>query len=49
MEPTLDLKEAEKRAFRLANFEDGVTDINLGAVFLLLSLYPFTRKVLGPV
>jgi hypothetical protein len=34
---------------QLLNYEDGLWDILLGLVFLQLSLYPVTRRLLGPV
>jgi hypothetical protein len=44
----IDDREARRRAIRLLRFEDGLWDILLGAVFLLMSVYPVTRALLGP-
>ena len=49
MTQTLDIKNAEKQAFRLATFEDGIWEIYLGSFFTLMSFYPLTRELLGPV
>lgn len=42
-------KNAERKIFRLAIFEDGIWDIQIGGMLMLLSLYPITRNLLGPV
>ena len=39
----------EQRTIRLMNFEDGLWDLLLGMIFLELSCYPITRKLLGPI
>lgn len=44
----IDVREAKKRTVRLLTFEDGLWDIILGSVFLLMSVYPLTRELLGP-
>jgi hypothetical protein len=31
------------------SFEDGLWDLLLGSIFMLLALYPVTREILGPV
>jgi hypothetical protein len=49
MTQTLDLNKAEKQAFRLATFEDGILEIYLGSFFVLMSFYSITRALLGPV
>jgi hypothetical protein len=40
--------EVQRRVFRLLNYEDGLWDITLGVMFLLLGIYPVTRRLLGP-
>jgi hypothetical protein len=42
------LKQAERYALRLAIFQDGLWDVTLGLIFVLLSLYPVLRRLLGP-
>ena len=49
MTQTLDIKNAEKQAFRLATFEDGIWEIYLGSFFILMGFYDLTRVLLGPV
>jgi hypothetical protein len=48
MTKNLKIKNAEKQAFRLAIFEDGIWEIYLGIIFTLLSAYSITRELLGP-
>jgi hypothetical protein len=48
MSQTLHPKDAEKQVFRLATLDDGIWEIYLGLFFTLMSLYPLTRKLLGP-
>jgi hypothetical protein len=48
MSHQLDLKETQRRTLRLLHYEDGLWDIMLGFTFFLLSLYPVTRRLLGP-
>jgi len=48
MTQSLDIKNAEKQAFRLATFEDGIWEIYLGSFFFLMSFYNLTRELLGP-
>jgi hypothetical protein len=49
MMQTVNLKDAEKQAFRLATFDDGLWEICLGLFFVLMSFYSITRAYLGPV
>ena len=49
MSRTLDMQNAEKRVFRFAIFEDGIWEIYLGSFFILMSFYPLTRELLGPL
>jgi hypothetical protein len=48
MNETPSLSEMQKRTVRLLSYEDGLWDLLLGAVFLLLAIYPITRARLGP-
>ena len=48
MNATPNLSEAHKRTVRLLSYEDGLWDLLLGVVFLLLAIYPLTRARLGP-
>ena len=48
MNETPSLSEVQKRTARLLSYEDGLWDMLLGAVFLLLAVYPITRARLGP-
>jgi hypothetical protein len=48
MPEMIDVGEVRKRAVRLLRFKDGLWDILLGSVFLLMSVYPLTRELLGP-
>ena len=48
MQQPLTPREAYKRTIRLVNYEDGLWDILLGLTFLALSVFPVTRRMLGP-
>lgn len=48
MNATPSLSEVQKRTVRLLSYEDGLWDLLLGVVFLLLAIYPITRARLGP-
>ena len=41
-------KTAERKIFRLAIFQDGIWDIQIGGMIMLFSFYPVTRRWLGP-
>ena len=41
-------KTAERKIFRLAIFQDGIWDIQIGGMIMLFSFYPVTRRLLGP-
>lgn len=41
-------RKAQRRTIQMVNYEDGLWDILLGLIFLALSLYPVTRRILGP-
>jgi hypothetical protein len=43
-----DLQQVQKRINRMMNFEDGLWDLLLGTIFMLLAIYPITRELLGP-
>ncbi len=49
MSTKINLKEAERSTFKLATYTDGLNDISLGMVLILLSVYSMTRSALGPV
>jgi hypothetical protein len=49
MSHTLNPKTAEKQVFRLATLDDGIWEIWLGLFFALMSLFPLTRRALGPL
>ena len=42
-------KNAERKIFRLAIFQDGIWDMQIGGMIMLFSFYPITRSFLGPV
>jgi len=46
-EPT-SLRDVQMRTLRLTNYEDGLWDLMLGIVIMLLAVYPITRARLGP-
>ncbi len=48
MSTSIGIGKARKRIVQLTNYEDGLWDILLGLVMLLLSIYPITREQLGP-
>jgi MFS superfamily sulfate permease-like transporter len=48
MSDQINLRDVLKRTIQLINYEDGLWDLLLGAVFLMLSIYPVTREKLGP-
>jgi hypothetical protein len=41
-------KNAEQKIFRLAIFQDGIWDMQIGGMIMLFSFYPITRRLLGP-
>jgi hypothetical protein len=49
MSHMLNASDAERRVYRLANFQDGVWDIYLGLMLVVMSVYPLTRSLLGPI
>ena len=42
-------KNAERKIFQLAIFQDGIWDMQIGGMIMLFSFYPVTRRLLGPV
>ena len=49
MSKQMSIREAERRVFRLAAFQDGWWDILFGGELVMLSIYPITRQAFGPV
>jgi hypothetical protein len=49
MKENLSLRDAERRALRLAAFQDGSVDMFLGCSLILMSFYAVLRDWLGPV
>ena len=47
MNKNLDLKQTERNSFKLAAYADGLNDISLGLVMILLGIYPLTRAAFG--
>ena len=43
------LRDAQKRTLQLMNYEDGLWDLLLGIIFMMLAVYPITRSLLGPI
>ncbi len=41
-------KDVQKRMMQLTNYADGIWDLLLGFIFMLLAIYPVTRAALGP-
>ena len=41
-------KNAERKIFQLAIFQDGIWDMQIGGMIILFSFYPITRRLLGP-
>jgi hypothetical protein len=48
MSDTPTIQDIQRRTIRLMNHEDGLWDLLLGAVFMLLADYRITRAWLGP-
>ncbi len=48
MSETPDFSDVQKKTMRMVNFEDGLWDMLLGAIFMLLAAYPVSRQLLGP-
>ncbi len=48
MSQAINLKNAERNSFKLVTYTDGINDISLGIVLILMSLYSVSRALLGP-
>jgi hypothetical protein len=42
------IQDVQRRTTRLMTYEDGLWDLLLGTIFVLLAVYPITRARLGP-
>lgn len=49
MDQSISVKEAERKALRLALYQDGLWDIFMGCMLLMMSLYPIIRAAIGPL
>lgn len=49
MSEPYDLRHIQRRTVQLITFEDGLWDLLLGIIFMLLAIYPVTRELLGPL
>ena len=47
MKPNINLKQTERESFKFATYADGLSDISLGLVMILMGIYPLTRAWLG--
>jgi len=48
MSEAINLRDVQRRTKQLSTFEDGLWDLLLGSIFMLLAFYPITRELLGP-
>lgn len=48
MNTQIDLKSTQKTSFKLAAYSDGINDLTLGLILVLLGLFPLTRAAFGP-
>jgi hypothetical protein len=48
MSEITNLQNIQRRIYQLMTFEDGLWDLLLGTIFMLLAFYPVTRARLGP-
>jgi hypothetical protein len=48
MNKNIDLKGTERASYKLAAHADGINDIALGLVLIMLGIFPFTRAAFGP-
>ena len=48
MSEAINLRDVQRRTKQLSTFEDGLWDLLLGSIFMVLALYPITRELLGP-
>ena len=49
MSEAINLRDVQKRTMQLTTYEDGLWDLLLGSIFMLLAFYPITRELLGPI
>ena len=49
MSDITDFNRIQRRVIQMTSFEDGLWDLLLGTIFMLLAVYPITRELLGPV
>lgn len=49
MSESTSLRDVRKRTTQLMKYEDGLWDLLLGIIFMMLAVYPITRSHLGPV
>ena len=48
MSEAINLRDVQRRTKQLSKFEDGLWDLLIGSIFMLLAFYPITRELLGP-
>lgn len=48
MSESINLRDVQKRTMQLSEFEDGLWDLLIGSIFMVLAFYPVTRELLGP-
>jgi len=48
MSEAINLRDVQRRTKQLSEFEDGLWDLLIGSIFMLLAFYPITRELLGP-
>jgi hypothetical protein len=48
MSEITNFRQVRQRIYQLSSFEDGLWDILLGTIFMLLAIYPVSRERLGP-
>ncbi len=48
MSEAINLRDVQKRTVQLSEFEDGLWDLLVGSIFMVLAFYPITRELLGP-
>jgi len=48
MSEITDFRQVQRRIHQLMSFEDGLWDLLLGVIYIMLATYPVTRELLGP-
>jgi hypothetical protein len=48
MSESINLRDVQKRTMQLSEFADGLWDLLIGSIFMVLAFYPITRELLGP-